>query len=364
MSLFYQQLDQAQSLTSNNNNNNNNTNINTNNNTNQENDQTYINLQNSLSNNPQLSNQLNRTISEVVGAALTPTTSINSLLMNPNNIFSNNNHHQHQHHQQQQQHLQPSPNTKYTTLTSMSTSSDLNNLCGTLNNNEAIKLTGVNANTNFYVQQQDNSMINNNKIKDELQTVPIHPKNGKTSNAKKQRANNVTNKLTNGKREENETKLNIESLPLTSSTLNQHLTLIDLKSEHNDLNLDGSTTSQSQNGVSLMHLSKRRDTDNSISTNASSSNMDSSNFSPINLGSQETMKLEKKRERNREAARKCRTRKLEKIATLELQVKNLIESNNLERAKTNTLNDELVNLRKKLEAHQKLHNCNLNINNV
>ena len=196
--------------------------------------------------------------------------------------------------------------------------------------------------------------------------MPIHPKNGKTTNAKKQRANNATNKLTNGKREENETtKLSMEtSLPLTPSTLNQHLTLIDLKSEHNDLNLDGSTTSQSQNGGSLMHLSKRRDTDNSISTNASSSNMDSSNFSPINLGSQETMKLEKKRERNREAARKCRTRKLEKIATLELQVKNLIDSNNLERAKTNTLNDELVSLRKKLEAHQKLHNCNLNINNV
>jgi hypothetical protein len=350
-SIFYQHLDQSQS--SSNTNINASSNNNSNSSTNQENDQNFINLQNALLNNPQLSNQLNRTISEVAGAALTPTqSSINSLIMNPNNIFSNNNNNNN-HQQQQHQHLQPSPNTKYTMLTSMNTTSDLNS--NDNSNNEAIKSTGVNTNLNFYVQQQQDS---SNKLKDELQTVPIHPKNGKISGTKKQR-----NSATNGKR--NDTKIN-ETLSLTSSTINQHLTLIDLKSESHDLNLDG-ISSQNQHGVSnMIQLSKRRDTENSISTNASSSNLDSSNLDSSNFSPhiQETLKLEKKRERNREAARKCRTRKLEKIAQLELQVKNLIESNNLERAKTNTLNDEIVNLRKKLEAHQKIHNCNLNVNSL
>jgi hypothetical protein len=57
------------------------------------------------------------------------------------------------------------------------------------------------------------------------------------------------------------------------------------------------TTSELANSI----LS-RRDTDSSTSSYA-------------NMDDPEHARLEKKRERNREAARKCRTRKLEKIAT-------------------------------------------------
>jgi hypothetical protein len=74
-------------------------------------------------------------------------------------------------------------------------------------------------------------------------------------------------------------------------------------------------------------------------------------------------KLEKKRERNREAARKCRTRKLEKIARLEIQVKKLTEENELERAKTQALKDDILRIKMKLEEHQKASTtCDLKIN--
>lgn len=52
-----------------------------------------------------------------------------------------------------------------------------------------------------------------------------------------------------------------------------------------------------------------------------------SSMSPINMESQEKQKLERKRQRNRVAASKCRRRKLERIAKLEDKVK-LLKSEN------------------------------------
>lgn len=290
------------------------------------NDQTYINLQDALLNHPQLSNQLYRTISEVASSALTPTSSnISSLLMNPNNIFAN-----------QQQ------NTKYTTLTDITTSDQIND--------NKISITGVNnnnANNNFYVQQQDiiSSTTTKYKVKDELQTVPIHPHKHNNTKLPNKKRNNI--KISSMTKIEDP---NVDKATTTTIGQTTQLTLVDLKTESiPDLN-------------SLHRMTnKRRDTDNSMSSQ-SSSNLDTSSYSPINMDGQETLKLEKKRERNREAARKCRTRKLEKIAKLELEVKILIDTNNQERAKTNSLNDEIAGLRKKMEAHQKLHNCNLSVN--
>merc|ERR1712109_400260 len=46
-------------------------------------------------------------------------------------------------------------------------------------------------------------------------------------------------------------------------------------------------------------------------------------ITPINMESQEKIKLERKRQRNRLAASKCRKRKLERISQLELKVKDL-----------------------------------------
>lgn len=59
---------------------------------------------------------------------------------------------------------------------------------------------------------------------------------------------------------------------------------------------------------------------------------------PINMESQEKMKLERKRQRNRMAASKCRKRKLERISQLESKVKDLKGENS-----------ELANVVKKLK---------------
>lgn len=52
-------------------------------------------------------------------------------------------------------------------------------------------------------------------------------------------------------------------------------------------------------------------------------------MSPVNMEYQERMKLERKRQRNRLAASKCRSRKLERISKLEDKVK-LLKSENVE----------------------------------
>ena len=51
-------------------------------------------------------------------------------------------------------------------------------------------------------------------------------------------------------------------------------------------------------------------------------------MSPIDMEDQERIKLERKRQRNRVAASKCRRRKLERIARLEDKVKILKGENN------------------------------------
>ena len=50
-------------------------------------------------------------------------------------------------------------------------------------------------------------------------------------------------------------------------------------------------------------------------------------LSPVDMEYQEMMKLERKRQRNRLAASKCRSRKLERISKLEEKVKNLKTEN-------------------------------------
>merc|ERR1711860_410096 len=62
------------------------------------------------------------------------------------------------------------------------------------------------------------------------------------------------------------------------------------------------------------------------------------NIGPIDMVSQEKIKLERKRQRNRLAASKCRKRKLERIGQLELKVKDLKGENS-----------ELANVVKKLK---------------
>ncbi|CAI9727096.1 transcription factor AP-1-like [Octopus vulgaris] len=74
-------------------------------------------------------------------------------------------------------------------------------------------------------------------------------------------------------------------------------------------------------------------------------------LSPINMESQERIKLERKRARNRIAARKCRTRKLERIARLEDRVKDLKDQNTELSQMTTTLRDDICKLKQQIIEH-------------
>lgn len=73
--------------------------------------------------------------------------------------------------------------------------------------------------------------------------------------------------------------------------------------------------------------------------------------SPINMEDQERIKLERKRERNRVAARKCRTRKLERISRLEDRVDEL-KGQNTDLSKTaNNLREQVARLKQQIMEH-------------
>lgn len=73
--------------------------------------------------------------------------------------------------------------------------------------------------------------------------------------------------------------------------------------------------------------------------------------SPIDMANQEVIKLERKRARNRVAARKCRTRKLERIARLEDKVSDLKGQNNELSTQAAKLRDEVCKLKKTIIEH-------------
>lgn len=74
-------------------------------------------------------------------------------------------------------------------------------------------------------------------------------------------------------------------------------------------------------------------------------------LSPIDMETQERIKAERKRMRNRVAASKCRKRKLERISRLEDRVKNLKTQNTELVSSANVLRDELALLKQKVMDH-------------
>lgn len=73
--------------------------------------------------------------------------------------------------------------------------------------------------------------------------------------------------------------------------------------------------------------------------------------SPINMEHQEVIKTERKRQRNRVAASKCRKRKLERIARLEEKV-NSLKNQNLELTNSaNALRQQVADLKSKVISH-------------
>lgn len=74
-------------------------------------------------------------------------------------------------------------------------------------------------------------------------------------------------------------------------------------------------------------------------------------MSPIDMESQEKIKLERKRQRNRVAASKCRKRKLERISKLEDKVK-MLKGENIELSGViKTLKEHVINLKQKVIEH-------------
>lgn len=74
-------------------------------------------------------------------------------------------------------------------------------------------------------------------------------------------------------------------------------------------------------------------------------------MSPINMESQEKIKLERKRQRNRVAASKCRRRKLERIAKLEDKVKVLKNENNELNTVMSRLMEQISRLKQTVVEH-------------
>lgn len=81
-------------------------------------------------------------------------------------------------------------------------------------------------------------------------------------------------------------------------------------------------------------------------------------MSPINMESQEKIKLERKRQRNRLAASKCRKRKLERIAKLEAKVKVLKGENTDLSALVSRLKQQVCHLKEQVIEHVQ-HGCDI-----
>jgi transcription factor AP-1 len=75
---------------------------------------------------------------------------------------------------------------------------------------------------------------------------------------------------------------------------------------------------------------------------------------PIDMANQEKIKLERKRQRNRIAASKCRKRKLERISKLEDKVKQIKQENNELVNISNKLRENVAELKKEVMRHVQL----------
>lgn len=77
----------------------------------------------------------------------------------------------------------------------------------------------------------------------------------------------------------------------------------------------------------------------------------SPHLAPIDMDAQESIKLERKRARNRIAARKCRTRKLERISRLEERVEDLKGQNSKLLQTANELREQVYALKQQILEH-------------
>ncbi|XP_015509417.1 transcription factor Jun [Neodiprion pinetum] len=112
---------------------------------------------------------------------------------------------------------------------------------------------------------------------------------------------------------------------------------------YTNLEPPGSVQSTESLSQSLMMIKDEPQTVPSVSS--------SPPMSPIDMESQERIKLERKRQRNRVAASKCRRRKLERISRLEDKVKILKGENSELSAVVNRLKEHVCRLKEQVMDH-------------
>lgn len=214
-------------------------------------------------------------------------------------------------------------------------------------NNPTITQTGTTLDLKQNMLQ--NMLPQQIKIKDELQTVPIHPNNHLHMQQQMNQLNNNSKSKKSNSKQTGQTTTTAATAATTSTKIKSIPTT----------SLSSTGVASASAGTSSMMMASKIDSSARRNTDASSVTSSNDLNSPLNMDDQETFKLEKKRERNREAARKCRTRKLEKIAELEQQVKVLNDASDAQRSKIRSLQAEIQELHVKFEAHQKMNNCDL-----
>ena len=79
--------------------------------------------------------------------------------------------------------------------------------------------------------------------------------------------------------------------------------------------------------------------------------LDSNRFDPIDLESQEAIKHQRKKERNRQAAQRCRKRKIEREETLKVKVKDLKSKNSELTSLASTLRMQVCELKQQVMRH-------------
>lgn len=108
--------------------------------------------------------------------------------------------------------------------------------------------------------------------------------------------------------------------------------------------------------IRILHDSKNKYNENRFK-NVKCSNLNENAMTVIINNHDDTVKREIKRERNRQAAQRCRKRKLEKIASLYLKVNELKEQNLKIINESNLLQKYIIKLRECVHQHILQYKC-------
>jgi hypothetical protein len=131
--------------------------------------------------------------------------------------------------------------------------------------------------------------------------------------------------------------------------------------ESNPPSVDASVSSDKAEEISAEPIRGMNDQDQEINTMTLTSGINGQEITrpmglptvPIDMSAQEREKVDRKRQRNRVAATKCRKRKIERITVLEQEVKELNESLQSKMKEKRELEIEVEEIRNRIKIHIK-----------